>query len=177
MQCHSFYGLINNPKGELYYFVDFENIRVIVLNTRNLPYKELSENDINVNHHKISDEQVDWFRKEALNTDKQVLIMSHVPLNTQENMDNKYIILWEIGNFIKKGGTVIGCFAGHTHVQKLSTYTAEDLGVSYKCMEFANGGDFAEIVMIDTNNKCVNTKIVGYTNSHSQNILDRSYNY
>lgn len=98
---------------ERYYFVDKKDWRIIVLdNSEVFPEK--------INHEErgrgyIDDEQLAWLT-EALKTEKEVMILMHVPmLSRSENwkIREDYLPLQEL--FVKSGN-VKRVFAGHYHV-------------------------------------------------------------
>lgn len=163
-------GRLINPEKAIYYYMDFKNVRVIVLNTRDLPYEQISPSDVWIEHHAISQEQVSWFTNTALNTDKQVIVMCHVPLleTLSEHIpDNASSIISAMTAFINNGGTIIGVMCGHTHRQDSA------ISDNINHIVFANGGDFAEIVNVDTDNKTISTKMVGNYGTKT----DRSFTY
>ena len=164
--------IVRNGNSQ-YYYKDFDDVRVIMLNTRDIAYQEVALGDLDTNAHVITQEQCDWFSNVALDTDKQVLVMCHVPLVTDVSYDNilptnASAILSALQTFISSGGTVIGCMYGHTHRQ----YKAVVDGITH--MSFADGGYFAEVVMVDTETKSVSTKLVG---NYTSNLSTRSYTY
>lgn len=159
---NTFYGNWNNSGKVLYGYADFEDIRVICVNT----------NDGGDNHFGfgISDEQLSWFTNTALDTTKKVIVLSHVPLinnldpqSTWNNNESIRQLLTPIHNFIANGGDVIGCFCGHTHkdLQKLSD------GVNH--ISFLNGS-VVNAVFIDQANRKIYIKSIGYSN-------DREFSY
>lgn len=143
-----------------YYFVDFDRYRVIMLNTRDLQYEAVSPSDVGINHHRISTVQAAWFESVALDTNKPIIVMCHVPLidsllpdaNSVENAD---LILDALLSFKEGGGIVLCCCYGHTHVQ--NSATVDDI----LHIVFKNGGNFAEVVAIDVDNMSIATYIVG----------------
>lgn len=150
----SFNTNINAVKetGLMYYYTDFENVRVIVLNTQD-----------NVNGgFGVGNEQVEWFETEALNTNKPVLVMSHVPLingwSVSSNYNSSYAnIVTALQSFKSGGGTVIACISGHTHTQESQTVD----NIVY--ITFRNSASLCEVVMVDLVNKTINTIPVGFT--------------
>lgn len=161
---------IHQPYRGFYYYVDFDEIRVIVLNTRDIAWQTIDETDIGISHHVISQQQITWLNDVAFDTDKKVIILSHVPLLDSLNTG--------IDNPVQNGAAVravieahedqmIACFSGHTHRQASDTSN----GITY--VVFANGGQFAEIVMVDTSTHTINTKMIGYYGSRQ----DRTINY
>ena len=71
-----------------------------------------------------TDEEIAWVRDVALDTTKQVVFLSHVPLSSiySKHYDDGFTIhnsdglLTVISNFILNGGVVVGFFCGHTHM-------------------------------------------------------------
>lgn len=80
----------NRPNGKLYYYRDYtdKKVRVIVLNTMDIPFEFNSDNTIKydpVNVHGIRQAQFDWLINEALNVaddDWKIVICMHVGLYT-----------------------------------------------------------------------------------------------
>lgn len=184
-------NIIEPNNRSFYYYKDFPECRVIVLNTNDYPYLEVSDYDVHGNHHTISEAQINWFANTALNTDKPVLVISHAPLTTairpeefvapEEDKAYSYAtipyradrILEELKSFADNGGIVIACFCGHTHRQLLATVN----GVKHIC--FANGGKYAEIVFIDFDNRTITTKVVGADKSadYGATAVDRAFTF
>lgn len=146
--------------GRLYYYADFPALRLIVVNT----------NDGSTPHnYEVSNEQVEWFTDEALNTNKPVLILSHVPLvpGVSDNYDASYAdIVNALVAFKNNGGDVVGCFNGHTHEQS-STTSDGILFVSFDDSIGFAGENTAEIVMIDVTNKTITTYGFGTASNRS----------
>lgn len=166
---------------ELYYYIDFDDVRVICLNTRDLEYigvvgSGVSGADVSINGHKISQTQVDWFVNVLQNSmDKKVIVMSHVGLIESVRPDNYGVtnssaIISAMESFVGNGGTIIGAFSGHAHAQMSDKVN----GINY--IGFDNGGGFAEIVMIDTdeNARTIKTTMVGNIPSGD---TDRTFTY
>ena len=150
---------INQPNKGFYYYVDFDDVRVIVLNTRDIAWQEISSSDIGISHHTISQTQISWLTQTALNTDKAVIVMSHVPLldsQTTETCQNSGLVRSALETFVANGGTVVACLAGHTHSAAVSTSN----GINY--IVFDDGGQFAEVVMVDLANRTIDFKYVGF---------------
>lgn len=155
-----------NPKavtetGLMYYYVDFNDVRVIVLNTQ----------DGSNGGFGIGTDQVTWLTNTALNTDKAVLVTSHVPLvdgwSISSNYDSSYAnAVAAIKTFKNNGGTVIGCMSGHIHTQETQTVD----GILY--VTFKNGSDLCEVVMVDLDNKSINTVPLGFTG-----VGNRTFSY
>lgn len=80
----------NRPNGKLYYYRDYtdKKVRVIVLNTMDIPFEFNSDNTIKydpVNVHGIRQAQFDWLIDEALNVaddDWKIVVCMHVGLYT-----------------------------------------------------------------------------------------------
>lgn len=146
----------------VYYYVDFDDIRVIVLNTTDGDYTQFDS------LFKISNKQLTWFENVALNTDKKLIIMTHTPLVSQlttNTVTNRDVVMNDINNFINNGGEVIGFFYGHQHEQNSTVVD----GIPHIC--FKNGSNVAEAVIIDTNEKTIKTIGIG------SGISDRTFSY
>ena len=157
----------------LYYYVDYKDVRVIVLNTHDVDWTKLGRPDgMNVNTHIITETQIDWLENIALDTNKPVIIMCHVPLINStlktETLINQDACYQKIVNFKNNGGTVIGCFYGHTHAQNAEK---DENGINH--IVFKNGGTFAEIVMVDLENRSIQTRMVGSYGT----LVDRQFTY
>ena len=151
-----------------YYYVDFpyDGIRVIMLSTSDSNYVtgfgSLSA---------ISNEQADWFRDVALDTDYSVLIMMHVPLlkyfpdNESWSVVNSQKIINAVNDFVAAGGDFIAYMYGHTHNQSNLVDRDGRLHMSFK-----SGGSNAELVTIDLANR----KIITYGFGGS---ADRAFDY
>lgn len=155
----------------LYYYVDFESsdIRVIMLNTTdgNITSEQIGS------AYTFSAEQINWFTNTALNTDKKIVFMCHIPLVselTASVLVNGTTVLNALKTWKQNGGNLIGCFYGHTHEQSSATVD----GILHVC--FTNGGYCTEIVMIDTDSKTINTIGIG-TDTQGHAVVDRTFNY
>jgi hypothetical protein len=70
-------------KSNLYYYYEVDNIRIIILNSNDIPFIKNADGSIKYNSNVVygyRQEQLDWLRNTALNTNKHVLIVSHIPL-------------------------------------------------------------------------------------------------
>lgn len=153
-----------------YYYVDFDTVRVVMLCTRDLPFHQISSTDIGIENHAVSDEQVEWFETEALNTDKAIIVMCHVPLVGaalgSTEVTNGSRIVAALAEFKTTGGTIISCNYGHTHEQ--NNYVDEH-GINH--IVYKNGGKFAEIVMVDEVERNIKTYMVGeYGTAENRNF-------
>lgn len=174
---------IVNPTEELYFYKDYYECRVIVLDTNNYPYSVESSSDIDVNHHTISAEQVAWFTNVALDTDKPVIVLSHNVLVTdvypstmvvpsEDVATNNSIpyradqIVSAMQTFRNNGGIIVACLSGHIHAQM----DAKVNGINY--IAFANGGTFAELLFVDFNQRTITTKVI-----NNANISDRAFTF
>ena len=142
--------------GKMYYYIDYDDIRVIVLNTQ----------DGNDQGFGISAEQLSWFTDIALNTTKWVLVLSHVPLVNGWSVGSNYVsdyanIVTALQDFKANSGKVIGCMSGHTHTQEDKTVD----GMLY--VTFRNGGNYSEVVQVDLVNKAINTITCGFNGNRS----------
>ena len=152
-----------------YYYMDFPNdkIRVVMLNQADDVYDGTKYTSC----FKISDEQVEWFKTEALNTEYSVLVMSHVPLDanftlaatgkTTNGVSNSDAIRNAVEEFVSGGGDFIAYLNGHEHEQ--IEYIDEN-GRLY--MSFTNGGKNGEVVTIDTETRTIST--IGLGNAKSR---------
>ena len=137
-----------------YYYVDFpeKNVRVIMLNTSDGKYSE-SFSDTSL----VSEEQVEWFKTEALNTDKHVIVMSHIPVYPDaDTFTNNNLISEAVAAFENNGGSFVGYFHGHTHERSIEIDPEGNFH-----MGFLKGGNPAETVIIDFENRTVETVIMG----------------
>ena len=181
-------NIVGVDQNETYYYKDFNECRVIVLNTNDYPYQTVPDTDMSEEHHTISDKQIQWFKTSALNTTKPVLIMSHAPLvaslspklvvpssdTATTNMIpwNADKIVNEIETFANNGGTVVACFCGHMHEQ----LNVKINGINYIC--FGNGGYYAEIVFIDFIKNTIQTKVIGSDLSTDYGTaVDRNFSF
>lgn len=147
--------------GKMYYYVDFDLVRVVVLDTNGRV-----DSGYNEDYFGVSPEQVEWFAQKALDTTLPVLVLSHVPLIDGWSVESNYHasfanIVSALQSFKTNGGTVIGCMSGHTHKQEDKTVD----GLLY--VTFRNQADLAEAVMIDLDTKTINTISVGFSGNRS----------
>lgn len=149
-------GSIMVTDGESnYYYVDFEayNARIVMLNTTDGSY-ENSYDSVS----QISDRQAEWFKTVALNTDKNVIVMAHIPLckdfpdSSGSRPKNADKICGAVEEFIKNGGKFVAYMYGHTHAQ---TDILDENGRLH--ISFANGGTKAEVVAINFKAKKIYT--------------------
>lgn len=152
------------PQGS-YYYIDFEKVRVIVLNTQDA--KTTAE-------FKISDEQIKWIYDVALKTDKALIVMSHTPLAEEISLNKieggeKALSLFN--DFSKNGGCIIGFFYGHQHTQ---SNCVKD-GFNHIC--FSNLGTRAEVVAVDFEKREILTKCVGDVAAKDDTIKDRKFSF
>ena len=181
-------SVVDGGVDETYYYKDYPECRVIVLNTNDSAYLAVSETDIHTNHHTISETQIQWFKNTALNTDKPVLIISHnqlivdvyvMTVSTEDKVFGDTMIPWnadkivdEIEAFKTTGGTVVACLSGHIHRQ----VSAKVNGINY--ITYGNGGDFAEITFIDFDAKNIETKVIGSDKTTDGGIaVDRQFKF
>ena len=181
--------IVEGTGSDFYYYKDFDECRVIVLDTNDYPYLAVSEYDIHGNHHTLSASQVEWFAETALNTTKPVIVISHCPLVIEVRGSSTVVpaedkaydsmvpyradeIMDALYEFIGDGGEVVACLSGHIHAQNSAVVN----GINH--IVFGDGGAFAEIVFIDFETKTITTKIVGtkQNNQHqSQDWQDRTF--
>lgn len=140
---------VSMVNGKHYYFLDVLSARIIVLNTCD----GKTPHSFGVSHGQIT-----WFTDKALNTDKPVIVMSHVPLVSDfpdANYDSSYE---SIQNALvahkKNGGTVIACICGHIHKQEFHL-TNGILHIG--CTENYRNQNTAEIFTVDVTKKTIKT--------------------
>ena len=144
---------------DTYYYMDFpkHNVRVIMVNTINQDFSKGNYKGGFV----VSEEQIKWFREEALNTNNSVIVMSHVPLSTVSPKSNcsknSEVIREEVEKFINKGGNFIAYFCGHLHEQLAVHDENGRLHISTRL-----GCASCEVVSIDMQNREINTTAFGY---------------
>lgn len=157
---------VTHQETNMYYYVDYTDIRVIVLNSQ--------DGGTSLWNFGFSDAQVDWFKTKALNTDKQVLVMCHCPLLsslTSDCPDSASKIINALKEFKTGGGVVIGCLAGHTHRQQLET---DSNGITH--IVFKNSRVIAESIIVDVQAKKVKTVVLSNP-SLSMNLTSREWGY
>ncbi len=108
----------NNPTKENYYYTDFEELgyRFIFLNTSDFYYGFDEKGElIHPMTCTLSFYQIQWM-KEALNTDKKVIVFSHAPISTKGIFGVPEITngpwAWRI---LQKAPNVIAALSGHVH--------------------------------------------------------------
>lgn len=157
---------VTHQETNMYYYVDYTDIRVIVLNSQ--------DGGTSLWNFGFSDEQVNWFKTKALNTDKQVLVMCHCPLLstlTSDCPDSASKIIEALKEFKTGGGVVIGCLAGHTHRQQSET---DSNGITH--IVFKNSGVIAESIIVDVQAKKVKTVVLSNP-SLAMNLTGREWGY
>ena len=75
-----------NPTEENYYYADIDtaeqNYRLVFLNTSDYLLATDESGQIITNEHgEISHKQADWYEREALNTDRKIVVFSHCPIH------------------------------------------------------------------------------------------------
>lgn len=149
-----------------YYYIDFDKVRVIVLNTQDM--------DDTTSEFIIREKQIEWFKNEALNTDKAIIFMCHAPLSDTlacNKVINGEKILDAIYEFKNSGKTVIGGFYGHNHEQKHIVKN----GILH--VTFEKLGTRAEVVIVDLENGKIKTKTVGAVEKYDATIVDREFEF
>lgn len=142
-----------------YFYVDLVPARIIILFT----------NDSSQGSFTVSDEQVAWFTNEALNTNKPVVVMCHVPLidgwSVSTNYSAKYAdIITPLEAFKNNGGIVIACIYGHAHRQEAQKKN----GIWHIiCTRTEAQNNTAEFFMVDPNTYNITTVGVGAAQSRT----------
>lgn len=130
----------NNPTKENYYYTDFDDLgyRFIFLNTSDF-YYGIDENGEMIHPLSVgvSKKQVAWF-KEAVKTDKKVLVFSHAPITTKghypdctklhEDMINGDWMWLEM----QKANNVLASIAGHLHFDNI-VYDGKITAIDSNC--------------------------------------------
>lgn len=111
--------ITKRPSAKPYWYKDYEQfgIRVIYLSASmgDGTHGGLAEN------WGYPIEEVNWFTEEALDTDKQILMFSHMPMSQgyifgdASLPHNGNLMKQAVDAFKTNGGTVIGLINGHTH--------------------------------------------------------------
>ena len=99
-----------------------------------------------------TDAQVAWVRDTALDTDKQVVFLSHMPLSSiyKSSYERGYLVynseamLAVIGAFVENGGTVIGFINGHTHADYIALNSIGIFEVQSGCQNMNVSGPGGE---------------------------------
>ena len=104
----------HNPGFQTDYYVDFDSIRVVCLSADGTTFRQVT---------------IDWLKTVALNTDKAVLFLAHIPTRPEwgflNDVENGEVIEDAIKTFINSGGTVIAYIHGHDHGDMINTVTDE----------------------------------------------------
>lgn len=159
-------NVVFGDKFGLYGYCDFENVRVIILNTSDIAYSAVTERDINVNCMNISVKQAEWFSNVALNTEKQVLVLSHGSLDSSVAViANQSLIISALNEFKGNGGVCIGCIAGHEHDVGATVIN----GINH--IRCKNGGDICELFSVNLANRTITTKQVGADFNDARNFV------
>ena len=133
----------------IYYYKDFENFRVVMLN---------SQDGANSSFYNFSDSQIEWFENVALKTNKDIIVMCHAGLNSQISDDvptNSDRIINALKEYQTSGGKVVGIFSGHQHARNQFKID----GINH--ISFINKCDRADVVYVDYVNKTIKTKMIG----------------
>ena len=105
----------HNAKRLTDYYVDFPAIRVICVSADETTFMPETEA---------------WLRNEALKTEREVLILSHVPTRPEwgfrEDVVNGEAMEKAVFDFIAVGGTVIAWIHGHDHGDIVNTAVSDD---------------------------------------------------
>ena len=134
-----------NPTDENYYYIDCEpGYRLIFMNSCDYPNMFDEDSNCPIGWRlEISDKQAKWFEREALNTDRQTIIISHAPLHNAgvfgtEGMPigvkpfddtlNAPRILYDIS--VK--GNVIANICGHLHYDNI-VYNKDYVTIATTC--------------------------------------------
>ena len=104
----------HNPAHPTDYYVDFETVRAVCLSAENTAFQQAT---------------ADWLQSTALDTDKEVLFLSHLPTRPEWGFWNDVtggeMIEAAVRAFLDRGGTVIAWIHGHDHGDMISAVTDE----------------------------------------------------
>ena len=109
----------NRPTNKLYWYKDYNSlgIRVVFLSSHLGDGLDGQTSET----WGYPQDEVTWFINEALDTDKQILMLSHMPftqgyISGNSNLPtNGNLMIQAVNTFIGNGGVVIGLINGHTH--------------------------------------------------------------
>lgn len=149
-----------------YYYLDINGIRVITLYQKDFVYKD---NIPGNESFEIGAEQIEWFKTDALNTTKPVIVLTHAPLvsTLYEGSGTGFSeVLTALRSFKTEGGTVIAVLSGHTHKQD---YASVD---NINHIVFDNGSTFFELVSVDLISRTVSCKPINNTS-----LQNRTFQY
>lgn len=140
---------VSMTNGKHYYYLDVLSARIIVLNTCD---------GATPHSFGVSSAQIDWFKKEALNTDKPIIVLSHMPLISSFENANYTASYAQIQNALiahkNNGKTVIACICGHIHTQE--SHTSDGI-LHIGCTENYRNENTAEIFLVDVSKKTIKT--------------------
>ena len=104
-----------NPNWPTDYYVEFETIRIICVSADCTTFRR---------------ETVDWLKREALDTEKEILILSHIPTRPEwgfkEDVVHGEAVEAVIRDFVSDGGTVVAFIHGHDHGDMISQVKDDD---------------------------------------------------
>lgn len=135
----------NNPTPENYYYIDVEpGYRMVFMNSCDLPFfRDENGNFPYTWALQISDRQAAWFEKEALATDRKILIFSHAPLHNEGVFGTEGMPLGikpyddtlnapRILHAIRQCPNVVANICGHVHYDNV-VYTGRMLTITTLC--------------------------------------------
>ncbi len=106
---------VHNPLRLTDYYVDFPTIRVVCLSADGTTWQA---------------ETAEWLSTTALITDKEVLVLSHIPTRPEwgfrNDVTNGEIIESALERFISQGGVVIAYIHGHDHGDMVQQVIGDD---------------------------------------------------
>lgn len=119
----------NNPTDKNYYYIDFEDVgyRFVFLDVNDKPYHKLPNGQYPFGWRmEFSNEQASWLEKEALDTDKNVVVVCHSPIHNSGIIGSgdapTYIRSYDdalnaprVYHAIKNAPNVVCILAGHVH--------------------------------------------------------------
>lgn len=129
MQRHSDLISTKSVNGKNYGYIDLENfnIRLIYLDAL---YNLNGWSDSNWGY---TDDELSWFENDALNTNHQVVIFSHLGFSVEftypregSSIKNGANMRTKLETFIANGGVCVGLFHGHTHWDFIGQYSVSN---------------------------------------------------
>ncbi len=118
----------NNPTAENYYYIDVDTAdggwRMIFLNTSDKPGYPDGDGQYSYGfRNEISEKQAIWFEKEALHTDRKILVFSHTTLHNDHIFGtapyDDVLNGARVYHAMKYASNVIASIAGHVHYDNL----------------------------------------------------------
>lgn len=138
-------SILGFPEEKYYYFRDFKNTRIIVLN--NVEYQTGEHDQLG----EISSAQFEWI-KQVLKTEKQIIIAMHIPMFSDDKLLKRYEGLEKL---LYESGNVKMVLSGHFHY----VYQKEYNGIRYYTESaLTRDGEEGAYAVIDLENSQIDYK-------------------